>query len=125
MTKYLVTVNGSPHEVNLLSKHGNTLAFEVQGEAFTSKIEPMISFSSANTANLIAGSAAQPSSNPIQTDGNIRAPMPGIIVSIAVKAGDEVKIGDIVLVMEAMKMENNITAPSAGTGSVRVKNGMR
>jgi pyruvate carboxylase subunit B len=43
------------------------------------------------------------------------APMPGIILSIAVKEGDQVNAGDALLVLEAMKMENEIHAPRAGT----------
>lgn len=48
-------------------------------------------------------------------DGNLTAPMPGKIISISVKAGDQVKAGDTLLVMEAMKMEHTITAPDDGT----------
>src|SRR5690606_31719094 len=47
--------------------------------------------------------------------GGLTAPMPGKIISIAVKAGDTVKSGDALLVMEAMKMEHTILAPSDGT----------
>jgi pyruvate carboxylase subunit B len=42
------------------------------------------------------------------------APMPGIILSIAVKEGDQVNAGDAILVLEAMKMENEIHAPRSG-----------
>ncbi len=42
------------------------------------------------------------------------APMPGVILSIAVKEGDEINAGDVILVLEAMKMENEIHAPRAG-----------
>ena len=45
----------------------------------------------------------------------IVAPMPGIILSIAVKEGDQVNAGDAILVLEAMKMENEIHAPRSGT----------
>ncbi|UYO93811.1 acetyl/propionyl/methylcrotonyl-CoA carboxylase subunit alpha [Pollutimonas sp. M17] len=48
-------------------------------------------------------------------DGGLTAPMPGKIISISVKAGDTVRGGDTLLVMEAMKMEHTITAPSDGT----------
>src|SRR3546814_14880543 len=47
--------------------------------------------------------------------GGLTAPMPGKIISISVKAGDTVKGGDALLVMEAMKMEHTITAPADGT----------
>lgn len=48
---------------------------------------------------------------------NVEAPMPGSIIDIAVKPGDSVKEGEVLLILEAMKMENEITAPRAGTVS--------
>jgi acetyl-CoA carboxylase biotin carboxylase subunit len=47
--------------------------------------------------------------------GDIKAPMPGRIVSIKVQPGDEVKKGDLMLILESMKMENNILSPVDGT----------
>ena len=44
----------------------------------------------------------------------IKAPMPGLVLDIAVEVGQEVKIGDTVLILEAMKMENNIKSPTDG-----------
>ena len=46
---------------------------------------------------------------------DIKAPMPGLILDLKVKPGDEVKKGDVVLILEAMKMENIIKAPGDGT----------
>lgn len=57
---------------------------------------------------------APPTSRPT-SDSLVTAPMPGIILSIAVKQGDSVQAGDALLVLEAMKMENEIHAPRAGT----------
>ena len=45
----------------------------------------------------------------------VKAPMPGNILRVAVKAGDSVKEGQLLCVLEAMKMENEIMAPKAGT----------
>ena len=45
---------------------------------------------------------------------DIKAPMPGLILDLKVKPGDEVKKGDVVLILEAMKMENIIKAPGDG-----------
>lgn len=47
--------------------------------------------------------------------GQVAAPIPGLITSVAVAAGDTVSVGDQLLVLEAMKMENEIAAPLAGT----------
>ncbi len=49
-----------------------------------------------------------------QKDSNLKAPMPGLILEISVSEGQEVKEGDALLVLEAMKMENVLTAPKDG-----------
>lgn len=55
---------------------------------------------------------------------SIKAPMPGLIVEVKVKAGDQVKKGDQLLILEAMKMENIIKSPGEGTvTAVNVKKG--
>ena len=55
---------------------------------------------------------------------NITAPMPGLILQLHVKEGDEVKKGDAIMVLEAMKMENTLKSPGEGTvKSILVKTG--
>jgi pyruvate carboxylase subunit B len=59
---------------------------------------------------------AQPVAKPaVEGGAPIEAPMPGMIIRYEVKEGDTVEEGDVVLILEAMKMENSITAPAAGT----------
>jgi len=54
----------------------------------------------------------------------VKAPMPGLIIDLKIKAGDEVKKGDILLILEAMKMENILKSPGDGTvKEVKVKKG--
>ena len=54
----------------------------------------------------------------------VRAPMPGTIVSVNVKPGDTVKTGDILLILESMKIKNEITSPQDGTvAAVHVEEG--
>ncbi len=56
--------------------------------------------------------------------GSLLAPMPGTVVRVAVEAGAEVAAGEVVLVLEAMKMQHTVTAPHAGTvGEIRVEPG--
>jgi propionyl-CoA carboxylase alpha chain len=57
--------------------------------------------------------------DPAQTlaSGSLLAPMPGSVVSVAVRDGDEVTAGDVVLVLEAMKMQHTISAPGDGVVS--------
>jgi biotin carboxyl carrier protein len=59
-----------------------------------------------------------------QTAKEIKAPMPGLIFDIKVKEGDEVKKGDPVLILEAMKMENILKSPGDGTvKKIKIKKG--
>jgi acetyl/propionyl-CoA carboxylase alpha subunit len=53
-------------------------------------------------------------SRPISGDGRVKAPIPGIVTRVMVKKGQEVKIGTPLLILEAMKMENEIRAPKTG-----------
>ena len=58
------------------------------------------------------------------TGSPVKAPLPGTIIDLKVNVGDKVNIGDVVLVLEAMKMQNNIESEFAGTvTSVTVKQG--
>ena len=67
---------------------------------------------------------AAPAAAPSAGAAAIESPMPGTILDIKVKAGDAVKAGDVLLILEAMKMENEIIAPSTGTvDTVQVSRG--
>jgi pyruvate carboxylase subunit B len=60
--------------------------------------------------------AAAPAPKPVVEGGtSIEAPMPGMVIRYEVKEGDAVNEGDVVLILEAMKMENSIAAPASGT----------
>lgn len=52
---------------------------------------------------------------PAEGGQQVRAPLPGLIVAVKVEVGQQVKAGDVLLVLEAMKMENDITSPYTGT----------
>ena len=87
---------------------------EVDGEVFKVRV------SGAGLAVMAmpAGSAAAPAtatpSRPRSGEGTVTAPMQGLIVKIPVKAGDDVRLGDVVAVLEAMKMQNDIVTTVAG-----------
>lgn len=63
----------------------------------------------------IAAPAAAPVASPAAGANVLKSPLPGTVNAIKVSEGQTVKVGDVVLLIEAMKMENEITATSAGT----------
>jgi glutaconyl-CoA/methylmalonyl-CoA decarboxylase subunit gamma len=66
----------------------------------------------------------QPAPENVSEGNVIKAPIPGLILEVKVKEGDPVKVGQTVIIMEAMKMENRIAAPVAGTvKEIRVHKG--
>jgi methylmalonyl-CoA carboxyltransferase small subunit len=68
--------------------------------------------------------AAPPAGAPVNEDKVCRSPVSGVVVRVAAQVGQTLQTGDILLVLEAMKMETNITAPAAGKiASIAVKQG--
>lgn len=99
MKNYRVTVNGVAYEVSV----------EELNETSASVAAPV-----APKAAPAAPKAAPAASVPAGANA-VKAPMPGNILKVAVKAGDSVKKGALLCVLEAMKMENEILAPADGT----------
>jgi len=119
MKKYNITVNGVVYEVEV----------EEVGEVASAPVAaPTVAPAAAPTAAPAAPKAA-PKVAPKPTAGkagatSVKAPMPGNIIKICVKAGDAVKKGDVLCLLEAMKMENDICAPADGVvASVEVAQG--
>lgn len=109
MRRFLITVNGTEYEVAVE---------ELDSAAPTAPEKKPV-------AAPIAPKPAVPKPAAV-TEGAtaVNAPMPGTLLKVLVKAGDTVKAGDVVCVLEAMKMENEIPAPADGTvASVHVKVG--
>jgi len=95
------------------------LTVEVDGQPYAVRV-----IGAAVSANPVAGSN-DVSAAPLVRDGTVVAPMQGLILKVAVKPGDHVSLGDVVAVLEAMKMQNDITATRSGTVSeVYVKEGV-
>ncbi|MDR2136827.1 MAG: biotin/lipoyl-binding protein [Synergistaceae bacterium] len=121
-SKYKVTVNGTVYTVEVE---------ELGGSAFTplqapaAAPAPVVLAAAPVAAPATAPAAPAPSAAPVPAGAaTIEAPMPGKVLDVKVAVGASVKSGDLVLMLEAMKMENEIFAPSAGTvKEVRVKSG--
>ncbi len=109
MRKYIVKVNGSVYEVEVEELTAGEAA---QYAAAPEKPAPAKAEEKPAEAT---APAAQPSAKPAAAGAkSINAPMPGSIISVSVKPGDTFRSGQVLLVLEAMKMENEIMAPHDG-----------
>lgn len=118
MKKFNITVNGKSYEVEV----------EEIGGVPTAPVAPRAAAPRAAAPTpQAAPKAAAPkaaSKAPVAGGSQVTAPMPGTIFDIKVNEGDTVSAGDVVLVLEAMKMENEIAAPVDGTvAQILVKTG--
>ena len=111
MKKYNITVNGTVYEVIVEEADGATVA---QAPVYTAPAAPVAA----------APKAAVPKAPAAQGGTPVNAPMPGTILDVKVSAGQSVKKGDVICVLEAMKMENDIPAPCDGVvASINVQKG--
>ncbi|OAT81375.1 biotin/lipoyl-containing protein [Desulfotomaculum copahuensis] len=129
MKKFNVIVNGESFEVTV-EEAGSAAPDNVR----TMPVRPAAPPPAAPAAAPVAPPAAVPAAPAAapaaprpaapQGAGTVTAPMPGNINAVKVKPGDPVKAGDVLLILEAMKMENEIPAPVDGTvKEVAVKQG--
>jgi len=102
---YILYINNRPHQIDI-HPNGDQLLMQVGGINF----DAVVRDERQDAVRRIIGSK----SSKREGAGNIKAPMPGLIVKISVKEGDPVSKGQGILVVEAMKMENEITAPIDG-----------
>lgn len=131
MKQYKYTINGAQFDVTIDSIVGskakvevNGIPFEVemQGSSLVEEALPTVSTEVPAAAPAAAApvAAEAPAAAPAATNGPgagapVKAPLPGVVTKVLVAAGQAVKKGETVLVLEAMKMENNITAETDGT----------
>jgi biotin carboxyl carrier protein len=112
MSIYEITVNGQKFVVELGEVTGSPIEVVVNGERKTVAFSEATAPASAPVAEAPAAKPAAPFTGEGQP---IKAPMPGKILSIAVKVGAQVKEGDTVLIFEAMKMEMPLSSTVTGT----------
>ena len=110
--KYKVTLNGRTYEVEV--EAGKAILVD-EYEAYAPAPAAAPAAATAPAAAPAAAPAPAPSAAEIAAGERVNAPMPGNILKVAVNAGDKVKAGQILVILEAMKMENEIVAPKAGT----------
>ena len=137
MKTYKYRVQGVDYEVEIAEVEGKIAKVNVNGIPFEIEMQKPINAAKhpalANTKRSasapaapvapVAAAPAQPAAKPqpaqpAATAGAgtpVKAPLPGTINAINVKVGDTVAVGDVVIILEAMKMQNNIEAENAGT----------
>ncbi len=121
MKEYKYIINGNEYSVNIENIEGNHANVTVNGKSYNVEIAGREAKKAA-PAKPAAATAAKPATTPAPAASApagqgtpFKAPLPGTVVDIKVTAGQQVAEGDVVLILEAMKMENEITAEKSGT----------
>ncbi len=129
MKQYKYTINGADYDVTIDSLNGNKAKVTVNGMTFDVEMQgtlnendlpdaPAADATAAPAAPKAAAPAAPKAAAPAGAPGKgtpVKAPLPGVVTAISASVGQKVKKGDTVVVLEAMKMENNIVAECDGT----------
>ena len=113
--KYVVTLNGKDYEVEV----------DELSEAIVTSVAPTAASAPAAPVATQPSAPATPAPAPVSGSGTaVKAPMPGTILKVNVTAGQSVKAGDIMFILEAMKMETSIVANQDGViDKIYVKEG--
>lgn len=121
MKEYKYTINGNKYEVAINEVNETTATVTVNGEEFKVEWEKPVEEKPTVKVQPVAAKPATPAAAPTTAapttavNGHaIKTPLPGVIIDVKVNVGDTVKKGDTVVVLEAMKMENNINADRDG-----------
>jgi glutaconyl-CoA/methylmalonyl-CoA decarboxylase subunit gamma len=133
MKKFKFTVNNNNYDVNVISFEDNNVKVDVNGKVYDVVVDKKLEtiktptlVRAKNEPSTDSHKATLKTSSPTEKKGAgvIKAPLPGTIIKILVKEGDFVKSGTHLLIWEAMKMENNLTADREGTiKNIKVKPG--
>lgn len=123
MKRYRITLEGQTFDVEVLDDpRQEQVQVKVNGEVFTVGVEATAEVAPAVSAT--ATPLPTPAPEAAATDRVVKAPLPGVIKSIAVRSGQRVALNDELLVIEAMKMDNVIRAQRAGViGVIHVAEG--
>lgn len=137
MKEYKIKINGNDYAVTVKNVEDNQAEVEVNGTAYQVEVEGMKPQKVAKTPKIVPASTApvgstakvsastnSPASTAVVAAGGIKSPLPGTILDVMVREGDVVKVGQHLMMLEAMKMENNIDADRDGTVvSIKVRKG--
>lgn len=110
-TQYVVAIGDTEENIVNVTVNGEDFKVEMEKEAEPEKKKPVLGKPAAPAASESESAADKA---PVNKNNAIKAPLPGVITDIKVAVGDEVQAGDTVVVLEAMKMANNLQTEKAG-----------
>lgn len=129
MKEYKIKINGNEYAVTVSNVEDSTAQVSVNGTRYEVEVEGMSAPKTAKTPKIVqapVASAAHGDSHPTTartaapaatasaSAGNIKSPLPGVVLDVLVQVGDTVKSGQQLMILEAMKMENNIDSDRDG-----------
>lgn len=137
MKEYKLKINGNDYAVSVKNVEDTSAEVVVNGTAYVVDVEGMRVQQATKTPKIVqpvavpsgdSHPAVQTTSSPAKTaastGGGIKSPLPGVILDVMVHQGDKVKVGQHLMLLEAMKMENNIEADRDGVvQSIAVRKG--
>jgi len=130
MKNYKLKINGNDYNVDINEVEGQEVKVSVNGTNYVVTVDQEMkqqkkTVVSAPRPSAAPAAATKPSAAPAAAAGaKVTTPLPGTILDVFVNVGDSVKAGQTVVLLEAMKMENNIEADTAGTvKEVKVRKG--
>ncbi len=125
MKKFDFNINGDDYNVHIKSLEGDTIELEVNGTPYSVKIKQEIKTTktpilvrkdsqSKSADKRVVENMTPVSSGVKPSSKTIKSPLPGSILKVLVSEGASFKEGDVLMIMESMKMENNILAERSG-----------
>ena len=115
MSVYQVNINGKTYTVEIPNLHERPVRAIVDGEVVSVDVPAPNAGAASGFVPMMSSSAGMSSPTPTGEPGEVRAPLPGTVVEINVAQGDNVTKGQVLCVLEAMKMNNPIQATHGGT----------
>lgn len=116
MKEYKLNINGNDYQVAVNDLNGNRADVTVNGTNYTVVLDDgKVAAAAAKPAAASAQPAPVAAVKPAAGAGTVKSPLPGVILDIKVAVGDTVKVGQRLMVLEAMKMENNVDSDREGT----------
>ena len=133
MKEYKIKINGNDYNVTIDEVEGNAAKVEVNGTPYNVEFDKPLS--KPKTISVVNRPAAAPAAGPapasrpaaapaaVAGGSTVNSPLPGVVLEVKVKDGDKVTKGQVIMVLEAMKMENAIEAPCDGTVTIKAQKG--